>query len=268
MATFPVETGGVAPCHLAMDRRGSKLIVANYVGGNAASYSINPDGRLSEMKSSMQHSGKGATPRQEAPHAHSTDISPNGRVAFVCDLGLDRVKIYGLDQQAVLTPWQEPEISLAPGAGPRHLAFHPKQRLLYVLNELNSTITQFKFENGFRKFAINKSVSTLPKDFSAANTTAEILIHPNGKFVYASNRGHDSIAMFDSSLNLLGHEPTQGKNPRNFAIDPRGQWLLAANQNSNNVAVFAIDQSSGLLKAKGEQASVPWPVCVTFAGRA
>jgi 6-phosphogluconolactonase len=257
-----VSTEGASPCHLDMDRAGKRLVVANYSGGNVSSFLVGADGQISAAKGMKQHAGKGPHQRQEGPHAHSANIAPDGKTFLACDLGLDQVRLYTLSSSGELADREPAKIDLAPGAGPRHLALHPKQPVLYVTNELDSTVTMFRYAKGWRNFTNEKSVSTLPSSSRDKNTTAEIAVHPNGKFVYVSNRGHDSLAVFDSALNLIGHVSTMGKNPRSFVVDRKGRWLLAANQNGNNVVAYEIDGSSGMPKPTGQQISVAWPVCV------
>ena len=219
----------------------------------------------------MQHTGTGPNKeRQEGPHAHYIASSIDNRFVFVVDLGLDEVVIYHFDPtKGSLTPNHPPFVKLAPGAGPRHLAFHPNGKFAYVLSEVNSTVTTFAYDSKNGSFSTLQTLSTIPKDFTAHNDTAEIVVHPSGKFLYASNRGRDSIAEFTidpakGTLTLAGDFSTQGKTPRNFASDPTGKFLLAANQESNNIVIFRIDQSTGALTATGQVAQVPAPVDIVF----
>jgi len=194
-------------------------------------------------------------------------VDPTGRFALAPDLGCDKVFVYRLEAAAGrLIPHDPPAVDLAPGAGPRHLDFHPNGQFAYVINELNSTVTTLAYDAAAGRLKVVASVSTLPADFSGPNTTADVHVHPSGTFLYGSNRGHDSIAIFaigaDGTLRLLGHQPTRGKTPRNFALDLTGQYLLAANQDSDTVAVFRIDIQTGLLRPVGEPVAVPRPVCI------
>lgn len=263
-------TEGGWPCHLIVDRAGRYVLLANYGGGNVAVLPIAADGRLGERTAFIQHTGKGPNPkRQEAAHAHSINLDPDGKLAFVADLGLDKIMVYRLDEQGRLLPHDPPFASVAPGAGPRHFAFHPTGRFAYVINELNSTVTAFAFDSQRGTLTTIHSVSTLPADFQGENTTAEVVVHPGGRFLYGSNRGHNSIAVFaispaDGRLTALGHTPSGGRTPRNFNIDPAGRCLLAANQDSDNVVSFLIDADTGALKPTGHSVEIPMPVCVKF----
>ncbi len=208
--------------------------------------------------------------REVPSHAHSVNLDAANRFAFVADLGLDKVFVYRFDPAAgKLSPNQPPAVKVAPGAGPRHLAFDPTGRFAYVIDELDSTITVFWYDAENGTLSRIQVVSTLPKDFRGENTCAEVAVHPSGKFVYGSNRGHDSLAIFSvdpasGKLSLEGHESTQGKTPRNFAIDPTGSFLLAANQDSDSVVVFRIDGATGRLRATGQKLRVRHPVCVRY----
>jgi len=265
-----VSSRGPGPCHLALDREGKCLLVANYAGGSVAAFPVRGDGTLAEATSFYQHSGAVALPeRQGGPHAHSVLASPDNRFALVADLGLDEVLVYRLNAaKALMEPNDPPFAKVRAGAGPRHLAFDPSGRVVYLINEIGSTITSFAYDaarGGLREL---KTVSTLPGDFHGQNNTAEIAVHPSGRFVYGSNRGHDSIAVFGADgsggLTLVEHVSTQGKIPRNFAIDPTGRYLFAANQNSDSVVLFRIDAASGKLTAAGITIEAPTPVCVAF----
>lgn len=265
------SSGGNGPCHVAVDKTGQCLLVANYGGGSVSSFPIQPDGRLGPPASFIQHQGASVNPqRQKGPHAHSVGFDPANRFAFVSDLGLDKILIYRLDPaKAIITPHDPNSAITKPGAGPRHFAVHPGARHAYVINELDSTITTFDYDATRGVLKDIQTVSTLPADFTGPNTTAEIEIHPTGKFLYGSNRGHDSIAVFaidaaTGKLTFVEHASTQGKTPRNFAIDPTGKFLLAANQASDSVVVLRIDPQTGRLAHPGHTLSVPSPVCVTF----
>ena len=266
-----VPSGGADPCYVSFDGTGKYLLVANYSGGSVSTFPIAPDGRIGSASAFVQHSGSGPNKeRQEGPHAHFIASSADNRFVFVVDLGLDEVVVYHFDPASgSLIPNHPPFAKLAPGAGPRHLAFHPNGKFVYVLSEVNSTVTAFAYDAENGSFSTLQTLSTIPKDFKARNDTAEIVVHPSGKFLYASNRGHDSIVEFTidparGTLTLAGDFSTQGKEPRNFALDPTGKFLLAANQESNNIVVFRIDQSTGALTAAGQIAQVPAPVDIVF----
>lgn len=265
---------GTGPCFVAVDREGKNALAANYGSGSVACLPIRDDGRLGEATSAIQHEGKSVDPRrQEGPHAHSINLDPAGRFALACDLGLDKIFVYRLDAAAgKLTPAELPWATVAPGAGPRHLAFHPSGKFAYVINELNSTVTAFTYDADRGALSNLQSVSTLPNGFKGTNYPADIHVHPSGKFLYGSNRGHDSIAIFaidakSGKLRPVGREPTQGKNPRNFNIDPSGRYLLAANQDSDNIVVFRVDAATGKLQPTGAIATISKPVCIQFLGR-
>lgn len=260
---------GDSPCHLNVDRSGKFLIVVNYTSGSTTRIPIGSDGRLGEPSVFVQHAkpsgGPGTDPkRQEGPHAHSVNYTPDGQFAMVADLGLDEVIAYklaggGLDAG--------PVAHIAPGSGPRHFAFHPSGKTAYVINELRSTVTVFDYA-GAGVLKEKQTLSALPADFKGTSYTAEVQVHPSGKFLYGSNRGHNSIAMFaiegDGKLRFIGTEPTRGDWPRNFGIDPTGQWMIAANERSSTITVFRIDQKTGKLTAVGEPIAVASPVCVKF----
>lgn len=261
------STHGGAPCHLAIDKNGRYVITANYTGGNLCVLPIKEDGHLGEAVHVEQHNGSSIdTRRQTKPHAHSIDFSADNAFAISCDLGIDKTLVYRFDANSgQITPNRTPFVQLTPGSGPRHFAFHPDQKRAYILNEMNSTITDCAWDARQGTLIAGKTVSTLPKGFDGHNSTAEIATHPSGKFVYASNRGHDSIAVFSADLIPIQHQHIHGRTPRNFAIDPTGRWLLAAGQNSNTIMVFRIDATTGKLQPTGEPISVPTPVCITFA---
>jgi 6-phosphogluconolactonase len=266
-----VSSRGAGPCHLVVDKTGKCLLVANYGGGSVAAFPLKEDGSLGDASAFVQHVGSSVNPRrQRGPHAHATNISPDNRFAFVADLGLDQVLVYRMDPaKGTLTPNDPPFAKVDPGSGPRHMAFHPDGRYAYVLNELSSTVTAFAYDPARGSLEELETTSTLPKDFSGDNTTAEVEVHPSGRFLYGSNRGHDSIAVFaidtrNGTLTPEEHVSTQGKTPRNFAIDPTGNYLFAANQASDNIVVFRIDRETGRLTPTTHVLDVPSPVCVTF----
>jgi len=265
-------SGGRGPCHLTVDREGRNVLVANYGSGQVAVLPVGADGRLTEPSSVIQHAGRGPDPkRQEGPHAHSINLDPAGRFAFACDLGLDKVMVYRFDSAGGrLAPHDPPAACVAPGAGPRHLSFHPSGRFAYVINEMASTVTAFAYDAEGGALRELQTVPALPAGWRGQNTTAEVRVHPSGRFLYGSNRGHDSIAVFTidartGRLAAAGHQPTLGREPRHFAIDPAGVWLLAANQNSDSLVVFRIDPETGGLMPTGIAVEVPSPVCVVTA---
>lgn len=261
-------TKGAHPCHVSVTPCGKFVMVANYSGGSVACYPVQEDGSLGPMSGFVQHEGSSVSPRQKGPHAHSIDPDPTGRFFYVDDLGADKVFIYRLDEGRLVSN-QPAFASLAPGSGPRHLAFHPEGRFAYVINELLSTVTAFEHHAETGALTEIQTISTLPDGFDGKNTTAEIRIHPSGRFLYGSNRGHDSIAAFrihrdTGKLTALGHTPSGGNSPRNFTVDPSGRYLLAAHQSSDNVVAFRINRGTGLLEPTGSELEVSMPVCVTF----
>lgn len=266
-------SGGGGPCHVAVDATGKCLLVANYGSGSLAALPIRADGSLGEPTATIQHTGSSANPqRQAGPHAHFIQPSPDNRFTLDCDLGLDRIFINRLDAPAAkLTANEPPFATVAPGSGPRHLTFSRDGKYVYVINEMASTIAVFSYAATNAAMTGLQTISTLPQDCATNNTGAEIALHPNGKFLYGSNRGHDSIAVFavdqnTSRLTLVEHQPTLGRTPRFFAIDPAGRWLLAANQGSDSVVVFALDPETGKLKPAGQSIPIGSPVCAVFVG--
>lgn len=262
---------GASPCHLIVDSSGKTVMVANYGAGSIAAYPIQKDGSLGAATAKIQHQGSSVDPRrQKGPHAHHITTDPGNRYALVCDLGLDKVLVYRFDPaKSSLTPNDPPFATVKPGGGPRHLDFHPKGQFAYVNNEINSTLTVLKFDKRDGALEELQTVSTLPATFTGNNSTAEIEVHPSGKFVYVSNRGHDSIAAYSidqktGHVTFIQHQSTQGKTPRNFAIDPEGEFLLAENQNSHSIIVFRIDEKTGRLQPTGEKAEAGSPVCIVF----
>jgi 6-phosphogluconolactonase len=260
---------GAHPCHMAIDSAGAHLLVANYTGGNLAVLPIDADGRLSPASQVVQHKGSSVNvSRQKEPHAHSIDFDPSGRFALSADLGADRVFVYRYDPKGgSLRAGLHPAVAATPGAGPRHVAFRPDGKFAFAINELASSITSYGWDGERGSLTTLGNVSTLPAPHRG-NSTAEIRVHPNGRFVYGSNRGHDSIAVYRVSdagtLTLVEHEKTRGKTPRNFTIDPSGQWLIAANQESASLAVFRIDSKTGALAPNGPLVKVGSPVSVVF----
>jgi 6-phosphogluconolactonase len=266
-------SGGSGPCHVSLDATGQTLLVANYGSGSIAAMPIQADGQLAAAATMIQHSGSSVHARQAGPHAHFILPSPDNRFALTCDLGLDKVLLYQLQPTAAkLVPHEPPFVSVAAGAGPRHFAFSPDGHFVYVLNELNLTVTVFEYAPRTGRLTEFQTLSTQPEDRSVTgrDSAAQIMVHPTGKFVYASNRGPDDIAVFSvdaqtKKLQRAQNISTQGKTPRNFNLSPDGRWLLAANQNSDSVVVFSVHPSSGLLAPTGASVSVGNPVCVLFA---
>jgi 6-phosphogluconolactonase len=266
-----VPTRGPGPCHLSLDKTGNYVLVANYDGGSIASFPVHDDGTLGTASGFVQHPGSGPDKeRQEGPHAHWIGTSPDNRFALAVDLGLDQVLVYGFDSsKGLFTPLLSGFAKVKPGAGPRHVAFPPNGKFAYVLSEMDSSVNVFSYQAKTGAFTSLQTISTLPKDFSGPKQAAEIAVHPSGKFLYASSRGHDSIAVFaidekKGTLKSLGQVLTGGKTPRHFAIDPTGTYLLAENQDSNNIVVFHIDAATGNLTPTGQTVEVPSPVCITF----
>ncbi|MFL6440074.1 MAG: lactonase family protein [Terriglobales bacterium] len=266
-----VPSRGADPCYLSFDKSGRYVLVANYTGGSVAVFPVDKDGSLRAPSAFVQHSGSGPNrERQEGPHAHWIETSPDNRFALAADLGLDEIVVYRFDaKNGSLTKNDPPFAKLDPGVGPRHLSFHPNGRFAYVVNELKSTITAFAYDANRGALKKLGTVSTLPADYSGANDGAEIHVHPSGKFLFVSNRGHDSITVFSinpgsGELALVQDVSTQGKTPRNFEIDPTGAFLFVANQDSGNIVLFRIDPQTGKLMATGQVLSVPSPVSLRF----
>jgi 6-phosphogluconolactonase len=260
-----VDSGGAHPCYVAA-RDDNFVISANYTGGNIGLFKIE-NNELTEVLYIAQHHGSGPNKaRQNKPHAHSAMFEPGGNRVFSADLGIDKVKVYEIKNNK-LVACKNSEINMVPGAGPRHLAFHPNLKVLYVINELNCSITTIEMKDD-GSFNIIETVNTLPVDFEPSFSCADIHLSPDGKFLYGSNRGHNSIAIFginqsSGKLKIIGHEPTKGKTPRNFTLTPSGDFLLVANQNSNNIISFKRDPETGKLSFKDE-IQAPKPVCLVF----
>jgi 6-phosphogluconolactonase len=266
-----VPSLGAGPAHLSLDRSGRYLMVANYNGGSVAVFPAGADGRLGPRSAFIQDAGSSVNPeRQSGPHAHFIQVTPDGRFAITADLGLDRLLVHRFDAgTGSLTPGTPGFAAVDPGAGPRHLAFSPSGKLVYVVNELASTVTAFSYEPGPGTLRALQTVPTLPGNFPGRNTAAEIAVDAKGRFLYVSNRGHDSIAVFGidqdtGTLALAERIPSGGRSPRHFAIDPTGRWLFVANQDSNDITLFRIDRRSGRLTAAGRSLTVASPVCVLF----
>ena len=262
-----VPSGGGAPCYVSMDKSSKFALVANYSGGNMAIFPIESDGQLGAYAQLEQHAGEGPVEgRQAGPHAHSIVLDNQEKFALAADLGIDKVITYRItDDGKGMT--KVGEFDTEPGAGPRHLVFHPNGKFGYIINELNSTMTSCLYDGSTGKLTAITTVSTLPEGFEGANSCADIHMSKDGRFVYGSNRGHDSIVIFETNqdggeLTLKGHHSVKGKTPRNFMIDPTGKYLLVANQNSNNIVVFRRDEQSGLLTDTGIEVQVSKPVCL------
>jgi 6-phosphogluconolactonase len=262
---------GTGPCHLVLDQERRHLLIANYGSGSVSVLPVGGDGRLGAATDVVQHAGKSINPdRQSGPHAHCVTMDPANRFAFVCDLGLDKVLAYRFDAQlGKLTPGEPAFTPLTAGAGPRHMVFRPDGRFAYVVNELNSTIAAFGFDPNAGVLHEVQTVSTLPEYFDGANTGAEIGVHPSGRYVYVSNRGHNSVVLFrvdpdKGTLTYVEEQGTGGRQPRHFGIEPSARHLAIANQGSDTVLVCRIDAGNGRLKPSGVFATVPTPVCVKF----
>ena len=264
------STKSIGPCHLSVDSTGKFLFVANYSGGASTMLPINEDGSLKPASSFIQHTGSSINPeRQEGPHAHSINIDPNNNFALVPDLGLDKILIFKINfEKGELETNSFPYGTVEPGSGPRHLDFHPTGKFVYVLNEISATITAFSYDQNTAEMKEIETVSTLPKNFST-QSCADIHISKDGKFVYASNRGHDSIVIFkinqnNGKMEYVAHESTIGNIPRNFGIDPNGNFIIAANQDSSDIYSFKVDKELGLLSPTGFSINIPYPVCIKF----
>jgi 6-phosphogluconolactonase len=259
------------PTYISLDHTGRFVLVANYNSGSVAVLPILPDGSLGERTGFDQHTGHSVNPsRQSSPHAHSIITDPSNRFALTCDLGLDKVLVYHFDEHSgALTPNNPAFVSLKPGSGPRHLAFAPSGRVLYVTSELANTVTAFNWDAAKGTLTEFQTVSTLPAGFKGQSACAEIGIHPSGRFLYASNRGHNSLAVFEvdpttGRLTLGQNISTAGRSPRGFSLDPTGGWIVCTNQDSNNAVVFKVDTQTGRLTQVGTPVNVSNPVCPRF----
>jgi 6-phosphogluconolactonase len=262
---------GSASCYLDVDATGKTVVVANYSTGSVAALPVKEDGSLGEAASFLQHRGSSIDPaRQKEPHAHSIEVSRDNRFALAADLGIDKVLVYRLDAATAELSASEVQAfaTVPPGSGPRHLTFHPSGQLVYVINELKNTVTCFDYVADSGRLTQRQTISTLPSDFSGTSYCADLKITPSGRFLYGTNRGHDSIAIYrieeDGRLSLVGIEPSLGKGPQNLLITPDGGWLLCANMPGNNVAVFAINSNTGRLTAAGDPISLPMPSCIRW----
>jgi len=264
-------SGGGAPCYVSVDRTGRAALVANYAGGSVALLPIQPNGALAQAASVVQHTGKGPNAeRQEAPHAHCILPDPSNRYALAADLGADRVFVYRLDLAGgSLRHIKEGDAVMRPGAGPRHIAFHPTLPLVFVANELDSTVATLRFDSTRGALALLETRSTLPTEWTGTNYPADIHVAANGRTLYVSNRGHNSIAVFSvaastGALALQQVVSTEGDWPRNFCLDPSGRWLLVANQRSDSIVVFGRDAETGRLTPTPQRIAIPSPVCLRF----
>lgn len=266
-----VSSLGAAPAHLSLDKTGRYVLVANYTSGNVAVFPIGEDGNLGPHSAFAQHAGSSINPeRQAGPHAHSILTSNDNRFALSADLGTDQLLVYRFDaQNGALSLNNPPFAKVKSGSGPRHIAFAPSGKWVYLANEMAATITVFSYDVQSGTLKTKQNVQTLPKAFTGKNLAAEIVIDTKGKFLYVSNRGADSIAVFsinaqNGKLSLVQRVPSGGKTPRNFAIDPTGGWLFAANQESNNIQLFRVDSGTGRLTAASDISRIFSPVCVIF----
>lgn len=262
--------GGDGPCFVSIDHAGEFAFVANYGSGSISAYSLGSSGELLTKVSSIQHVGKSVNPsRQEGPHAHCILIDPSDRYVCAVDLGLDQIIIYAIDRDTGALMTTGNPLKATPGFGPRHLAFHPNGKNALVIHELASQLSSCEWNATSGILTEIEHHSTLPSEFSGTSITAEVLVHPNGKFVYGSNRGHDSVAVFrfdepSGKLTLVGHTSTMGKTPRNFRIDPSGSYLLVENQDSDSIYSFRIDAEKGTLEQAGGPIHVGSPCCIKF----
>ncbi len=262
---------GADPSYIILDATSRYALVANYQGGNVDVFALKPDGSLGERTAFVQHTGSSVDPkRQTHPYAHSIRLDPTNRFALVADLGLDKLFVYRFDaKDGSLQPNDPPFVKVAPGSGPRHLAFHPNGRFVYLVNEMASTVIAFAWDSARGALTELQTISTLPADFKGTSACAEIEVHPNGRFLYATNRGHDSMAVFaidaaTGKLSVLEHVPSQGHMPRNFAFDPSHRWLIVTNHGSDNAAVFRVDENTGHLSSVGQPVHVLYPFGVRF----
>ena len=260
---------GTGPCHLNVDATGQYVLAANYGGGSACVLPVLSDGKVAPASSFVQHTGSSVNPgRQKAPHAHSINLDPSNRFAVVADLGLDKVMIYNFNpKHGTLTQSAPAFAKVAPGSGPRHFAFHPSGRFAYVINEMLLTMTAFAFDADSGSLTELQTISTLPPGTENVGSTAEVRVHPSGRFLYGSNRGHDSIVVYaidqeTGKLTYVENESTGGQTPRNFYVEPSGKFLLAENQQTNNIVVLKIDPQTGALEPTGNEIAIPSPVCI------
>ena len=268
-----VPTHGTDPCHVTVDQTGRHALVVNFANGSVSVLPIQEDGSLTDATDVIQHDGSSADPvRQSGPHAHSVTLDASNRFAYIPDLGLDKLMIYSFDsERGKLKPHDQPWFETKPGAGPRHFVFHPNKNFAYLINELDSTIVSLGYDRETGTVEKIQTVPALPESFGGQSTCADIHVDPSGRFLFGSNRGHDSIVIYTidgrtGKLTYVGHESTRGRAPRNFVIDPTGKFLFAANQDTDSVVHFSIDQQSGRLTPSGQITSAPTPVCLKILG--
>jgi 6-phosphogluconolactonase len=264
------STIGKGPCHVGVDPLGEYLACANYGSGSVSLHPIGQDGQVEAASDFVQHEGSGpVAERQAGPHAHSANFNSSGRFLIAADLGIDRLMVYELDRKnGKLSSHVAEGVSVEPGSGPRHFAFHPNGHWAYLISELSNTIAMYQWDADAGQLAPLQTISTLPAGYEGESYCAEIRVHPSGRFLYGSNRGHNSLAIFavdetDGSLTRLGYVSTEGDHPRHLTISPDGQWLLVANMNSDNVVVFRVAADGGL-EAVGDALSLPAPTCLIF----
>jgi len=264
------ETGGTTSAYVEVDPLRSAVLVANYRWGSVAGFPLGVDGKLGKRALWIEHEGSSVIlPRQSEPHPHAVRVSPDGNHLYVPDLGTDEVFIYQYEADGTVRPAPVRAAKVEEGDGPRHLDFHPELPVVYLLNEISSRITMFRRDPENGALTAYQSISLLPSGYEGGNSGAEVRVHPSGKFVYASNRGHDSIAVFrtdrEGFLSLVEHQKTGGETPRHFTLHPSGRWLIVGNQGSGTVAVFAVDEAEGTLEPKGDPRWVNRPACLVFA---
>lgn len=265
------STLGVGPCHVAVDPTGHWAASANYVSGSVCLHAIQADGTLAPAADLVQHTGSGPnTRRQEGPHAHSVTFDPSGTFIVAADLGIDMMLVYLLDRDlGKLVPQDPTGLHVQPGAGPRHFAFHPSGEFAYIINELDNTVIACAWDAVAGKLSAMQTLPTLPPDFAGTSYCADIHVHPNGRFLYGTNRGHDTLAVFATDpqtglMEAVGHVSTGGRNPRNFTITADGKWLLAANQDTDNIVVYRVSEDGAALEPVGGHIGIPAPVCLVF----
>jgi 6-phosphogluconolactonase len=266
-----VPSGGDDANYVCLDQTSRTVFVANYSGGSLAAFAVNSDGSVGARTGFAQHAGRSVNPRRQTQaYVHSIIIDPTNRFVLTADLGLDKLFVYRFDEKTgALTPNDPPFATVKPGSGPRHVKFHPNGRWVYLINEMGCTINGFNWNAATGALTEFQSISTLPADFTGINNCAEVVVHPNGKFLYGSNRGHNSIAVFaidpeNGRLSLVEHAASRGKKPRNFAFDPTGRWIVCSNHDSDNAVVFRVDEATGRLSPTGEPVTAPFPFCERF----
>lgn len=260
---------GSGSCHVSVDHSGKVAFVSNYGGGSLTVLPIKTDGTLGVATDTVQDAGSGPNAQRQAkPHVHSATLAPDNRFIYVADLSLDRLNIFAIDTKAAtVKPAAVPHVRVKPGSGPRHFTFHPTGKYAYLVEEITSAVAVFSrnAETGALTI-IQDDVKTLPAGFAGQNTSADIHIDPSGTFLYQSNRGYNALAIFaignDGRLTKVGDQPTEGKTPRNFLIDPRGEFIFVANQESDNITIFKRNQKTGKLTYTGQSVNVPAPVCI------